>query len=53
VLRYLKGMKTTTLHYCKDKNKQLVSYTDSDYTEDITRKSAAKCVFVLASSAIA
>jgi hypothetical protein len=53
VLRYLKGTKTAALHYCKDKNKQLVGYADSDYAEDITRKSTAGCVFVLAGGAIA
>jgi hypothetical protein len=53
VLCYLKGTKTAALHYSKDKNTQLVGYADSDYAEDITRKSTARCVFVLASGAVA
>jgi len=54
VLRYLKGTKTAALHY-SNKNKdasQLVGYSDSDYAEDITRKSTAGHVFMLAGGAI-
>jgi hypothetical protein len=52
LLCYLKDIKTAVIHYSNKRHKQLFSYSDSDYAEDITRKSTAGCLFILTGSAI-
>jgi len=54
VLRYLKGTISAALHYrSKIDIPGLIGYSDSDYAEDITRRSTSGRLFVLAGGAIA
>jgi len=54
ILRYLKGTQDAALHYCSKGNDEdsLIGYSDSDYAEDITRKSTSGQLFMLAGGAI-
>ena len=54
VLWYLKGTISAALHYrSKIDIPGLIGYSDSDYAEDITRRSTSGRLFVLAGGAIA
>jgi hypothetical protein len=53
VLRYLKGTVDYGIFYKKNENKQLVTFTDSDYARDIEdKKSTSGYVFMLSGGAV-
>jgi len=53
ILRYLKGTINYGIFYKKNENKQLIAYTDSDYTGDLTdRKSTSSYVFMLSGGVV-
>jgi hypothetical protein len=53
VLRYLKGTMDLGIFYQKKGNKELLTYTNSDYTGDVDdRKSTSGYVFLLSEGAV-